>query len=263
MSVSLTQQVFSKGTCDSLTDIINVAGYIAGGLLGFIKVVVPRFNQRYMRVLVNSAVEDWSHIDNEESRTIMLQYAYLGRTIFIFQMIGCYAMGFLFIFARLPFIMAIVMRSDSINSTTSFYNYPISPICWIANDISMYQYVVYFIIQSVQLLTILINSVGSDVYFFSFGMYISGAYEVLYKSLERLNEGDNDAVKMQKLSVFIERHKILLMLTSYFERIYTIIILGVVTINILFTATFGKFLMICFIIFVFVFCTTMLSIFIN
>lgn len=239
MYIGIIGNFLVKGTCGAVTsDIIDLLAILIIGSLSTLKVLVPRFYKHYMLVIVSSAIYDWSRVNDKKSRWIMMQYAYLGRIIFIFQMTGAYAGGCIYIFTRLPFINNL----SSLNSSTiiSINNVPVGPICWMSIDISIYRYAINYVLQSVQILIAATCAIGGDVYFFSLGMHICGAYEVLYNTLESLYQTDNPREIKLKLSVFVDRHKDLLMLANYFEYIYSFIALSVVAINIVFTAIFGK-----------------------
>lgn len=237
MSISLFEQLLVKGNCGKITDIVDVLSVITCGILTVMKVTIPRIYQYNMRLIVNSAIEDWSKVNDKKLRKIMLRYAYMGRIVFIIQMIGAYTTAIPLIFSRLPFITAL--WTDQ-NDNATFNQVPIGPSCWVSSDITTYNYVAYYIFQSVQLFIVCTGYIGSDTYFFGFGMHICGQTQLLYVSLEHLYSRGNSIKQKQKLNQFVKRHKHLLMLANYFEQTYKTIILAQVIADTLLACISGK-----------------------
>ncbi|CAD6211169.1 GSCOCT00013812001.3-RA-CDS, partial [Cotesia congregata] len=229
MSISLTKQLIMKGNCGAVTELVDVISLIACGFVTIVKVIVPRVYHTEMNVIVSSAINDWITLNNKRYRVIMLKYAYIGRVVFIVQMIGAYAAGFPLIISKLPFIM--VLWSNDRNDSAPMYTVPIGPSCWVSSDISMFHYILYYIFQSIQLLVVCTAYIGADTYFFGIAMHVCGQFALLSHSLDNVYSNGDIVIQKHELSLFIKRHKHLLLLANNFEETYNLIILSQVAID--------------------------------
>ncbi|KAH0557935.1 hypothetical protein KQX54_013072 [Cotesia glomerata] len=218
-----------KGNCGAVTELVDVISLIACGFVTVVKVIVPRVYHTEMNVIVNSAINDWKTVNNKRYRLIMLKYAYIGRVVFIVQMIGAYAAGFPLIISKLPFIM--VLWSNDRNDSASMHTVPIGPSCWVSSDISMFHYIFYYIFQSIQLLVVCTAYIGADTYFFGIAMHVCGQFALLSHSLDNIYSNGDIVIQKHELSLFIKRHKHLLLLANNFEETYNLIILSQVAID--------------------------------
>nr|QNL15030.1 olfactory receptor 86 [Aulacocentrum confusum] len=237
MSISLIQQLLIKGNCGPITDIVDVLSLIVCGFLTAMKVIILRIYHSNMKVIINSAIEDWATIKDDRCVNIMIRYAYSGRVIFIIQMIGAYAAGFPLIFSRLPFMSALWNEKKNI----TVYSVPIGPSCWILGEIDPSKYIAYFAFQSIQLFIVCTGYIGIDTYFFGIAMHVCGQYELLYNEFQRFYDTQNPLHQKVKLSKFINRHKHLLNVANHFEQSFNLIILAQVAADTLLTSISGKF----------------------
>ncbi|XP_057323637.1 odorant receptor 13a-like [Microplitis mediator] len=228
MSISLLKQLLVKGNCGKITDVVDVLTLIACGVLTVVKVIIPRIYYNKMYVIVSTAINDWKTVNNEKARRTMLRYAYIGRVVFIVQIIGAYAVGFQLIVLGLPF--KTEWNNDR-NYSTPVYTVPIGPSCWISSDISSFQYTVYYISQCIQLFVVCTAYNGADTYFFGIAMHVCGQFELLSNSLTNIYSDGKISNQKQNFFKFVERHKHLLFLANNFEETYNLIILSQVGID--------------------------------
>ncbi|XP_057339962.1 odorant receptor 13a-like [Microplitis mediator] len=228
MSISLIKQLLVKGNCGKITDIVDVLSLIACGVVTVVKVIIPRIYYSKMYVIVSTAINDWKTVNNEKARRTMLRYAYIGRVVFIVQIIGAYAAGFQLIVSRLPFIMK--WNNDQ-NYSSPMYTVPIGPSCWISSDISSFYYTAYYTFQCIQLFVVCTAYIGADTYFFGIAMHVCGQFELLSNSLTNIYSDGKISNQKQNFSKFVERHKHLLLLANNFEDTYNLIILSQVGID--------------------------------
>lgn len=237
MSISFTKHLLVKGNCGKITDVVDVLSLIACGVVTVIKVIIPRIYYNKMYVIVSTAINDWKTVNNEKARQTMLRYAYIGRVVFIVQIIGAYATGFQLIVSRLPFMME---WNNDRNYSTPLYTVPIGPSCWISSDISSYHYTVYYTFQCIQLFVVCTAYIGADTYFFGIAMHVCGQFELLSNSLTNIYSDGKISNQKQNFSKFVERHKHLLLLANNFEETYNLIILSQVAIDALLICISGN-----------------------
>nr|WGO81779.1 olfactory receptor 104 [Microplitis mediator] len=228
MSISLIKQLLVEGNCGEITDVVDVLSLIACGVVTVVKVIIPRIYYNKMYVIVSTAINDWKTVNNEKARRTMLRYAYIGRVVFIVQIIGAYAAGFQLIVSRLPFIMN---WNNDRNYSTPMYTVPIGPSCWISSEISSFHYTAYYTFQCIQLFVVCTAYIGADTYFFGIAMHVCGQFELLSNSLTNIYSDGQISNQKQNFSKFVERHKHLLCLANNFEETYNLIILSQVGID--------------------------------
>ncbi|XP_074107991.1 odorant receptor 13a-like [Cotesia typhae] len=229
MSISLTKQLITKGNCGTVTELVDVISVTSCGFVTVIKVIIPRVYHAEMNVIVNSVINDWNTVNNKRYRLIMLKYAYIGRVVFIVQMIGAYAAEFPLIIYKLPFIMSL--WSNDQNDSAPIYTFPIGPSCWVSSDISMIYYILYYICLSIQLTIACTAYFGVDTYFFGIAIHVCGQFTLLSHSLDHVYSNGDVVIQKYEFSLFIKRHKHLLLLANNFEKTYNLIILSQVAID--------------------------------
>nr|AQN78426.1 olfactory receptor 24 [Meteorus pulchricornis] len=223
MCIDLIKQLVAKGSCGTVTEIVDLISFFTCGWLSVMKLIALRTHEKYIFEIMNSAIKDWVKLNNRTSRSIMLQYASIGRTVFISQAIGyCCSIVFL-ISSHLPSITTL--RDSPMNSTVTINGLPLWSECWIPVGISMPQYAIQFILQSFILAVLDICYSSCDSYFFGMAMHLCGQLEVLSMYFEDLYEIDNFEVQTCHLIQFVKRHQHLLLLTNMLEKAYNFIIL--------------------------------------
>nr|WHS04440.1 odorant receptor 37 [Psyttalia incisi] len=230
MSLSLTNKLLTKGNCGSVTDNVDALSLVFCGFLAVMKVAVLRIHQKKMWVVVDSAINDWSTVVSGESYRVMMKYAGIGRFVFLVQMCGAYAAGFPLIFLKLPLINKLL--NDPMGNAT-FREVPMGPRCWISEDVSTFQYVGEYILQSVQLFIVCTAYIGCDTYFFGIAMHVCGQFEVMIMNIKHLNDSKDNLRLRQRMSNFVRRHNHLLELACNFEETYNVIILAQVGVDIM------------------------------
>lgn len=199
-------------------DAFSIAVACAGS---FAKLSLSRIHQSKIRYILNSIIDDWFCIGDGESRAVMLKYAYMGRMYFIIQMIGT-SMGVIpLITTNLPSFKEIYNVQ---NESISVRNIPHGPNCWISLEISTSLYMTYYIFVCVALCMVGIIYIGTDAVIFGLAMHICGQFDLLRRSLQKINDENIHKVQREKLFLFFERHKQLLYLANKFEESFNFII---------------------------------------
>ncbi|KAK0075865.1 hypothetical protein PV326_011231 [Microctonus aethiopoides] len=93
MCINFVNQLLRKGACGTITELVDIISMFSCGCSLFTKLTVLMIHQNEMSIIVNSTVKDWSDIIDDKSRSIMLQYAKIGRWVFISQAI-CFISSF-------------------------------------------------------------------------------------------------------------------------------------------------------------------------
>nr|WHS04426.1 odorant receptor 23 [Psyttalia incisi] len=191
--------------------------------MAVIKILLPWIHQKRISSIINSAVHDWSHVEDMKSWNIMRRYADLGRLVFVVQMFGAYMTIIPLILTRLPKSHLQIEGLD--NSSIFLRNIPIGPKCWVSLEMSVSSYYVYYIFICVHLFLVATAYLGGDVFAFGLAMHLCGQFELLYKSLEVLDGTENVSTQRERVIRFSKRHNHLLTLTNDFEAVFHILIL--------------------------------------
>ncbi|KAK0182969.1 hypothetical protein PV327_001048 [Microctonus hyperodae] len=221
--IDLMRRFLNNGNCGDILDMMNVLIWFTCAIMTAIKVIFLTVHQYKLYPIIISAVDDWSTTSDEKSRSIMLRYALIGRTVFIIQMTGAYVAVFTNLFIKLPFIISF--WNDRFNHNITIEGVPPWPNCWVPVDLTFHHYILLFLAQCGVLFVIGTVYNGCDTFFFGIAMHLSGQFVVLQKNLEHLNEMNKSVQYTDRLKYFVKRHKHILRLASNFEDTYNLIIL--------------------------------------
>lgn len=239
--IDFIKQLSVKGYCGNATETVDYMTMNIMGLTVVIKMFVILIYQKNMYGIVNSTVKDWAEIFDQKSRSIMLRYAYISRTVAIIAIIGLYLVTIHLILTRLR-ITTYFWDKQSNSSVHQVHGVPLWPTCWIPTDISMYQYTVYFILQSIALIVINTSYCVYDVLLLGIAMHLCGQFCVLYKNLDNVQKIIDSTHSRYQVNKFIKRHNHLLKLAYNFEETYRFIILTDIGTAVLFICISGKIL---------------------
>ncbi|KAK0075864.1 hypothetical protein PV326_011230, partial [Microctonus aethiopoides] len=223
MCFNFLNQLLRRDACATVTEIVDIIGFLSGGISLLIKLIVLIIHQNSICIIVNRAIKDWSDIIDHRSRSIMLQYAGLGRKIFISQAVSFCVVWFSIIYNRFPSVE--YFRNHQSNSSAITIGVPLWPDCWIQTDISTKYYAALFIFQSITLAVINASFCNFDCFFFGMVMHLCGQFQVLSTNFEYFHEGDGDEYYNHQLIKLVERHRYLLKLANRFEDTYNLCIL--------------------------------------
>nr|AID59305.1 odorant receptor 7 [Macrocentrus cingulum] len=188
------------------------------------KIVLPIIYQESMYFIVHSAVNDWASVGHGKHREIMIRYAYIGRIVFMVQMIGAYMTIIPLIFGNLPSINPVLNGAND-NTTIVYRNIPIGPNCWVSAHLSTNVYLAYYFLITLHLIILCTAYIGGDVYIFGIAMHVCGQFQLLYDNMEKLNANDIYFVQRINLSRLCQRHNHLVKLTNEFERTFNFVLL--------------------------------------
>lgn len=185
-------------------------------ILTIIKIALIRLHRDDLLKNLCNAASDWMYIIRQDHRQVMFRYTNLGRFVFFSQMGSSY-------FVLIPLIVGPLLSSTILLSSQN--------VTLIAKPeremraVELPQEMIYpfdalivcygiYILQTVQLISVAMGNVGSDVFFFGVCMHLCGQLEMLGLELLGLHEGKNDCWERTKIVRLIERHSLLLRLAK-------------------------------------------------
>lgn len=223
MCINFVNQLLRNGACGTITELVDIISLFSCGCSLLTKLTVLMIHQNEMSIIVNSAVKDWSDTIDHKSRSIMLQYAKIGRRVFISQAV-CYISSVLSVlYTRFPPMEYI--RNDQSNSSAIIIGVPLWPGCWTPTNISMNHYMLLFIFQSITLIIFDACYFNCDSFFFGMIMHLSGQFHVLSANFKYFSESNYNEYYARQLVKLVERHQHLLTMANGFEDIYNLLIL--------------------------------------
>ncbi|KAK0182964.1 hypothetical protein PV327_001043 [Microctonus hyperodae] len=225
MCFNFLNQLFRNDACATVTEIVDIIGYLSGGISVLIKLTILITHQNSICIIVNRAIKDWSSdIIDHRSRSIMLRYAGVGRKIFISQAVSYCIVWFSIIYNRFP-SFEYFRNYQSNSSSAIIIGVPLWPDCWIQTDISMKYYTAMFILQSITLAVINASFCNFDCFFFGMVMHLCGQFQALSTNFEYFHEGGDREYYNHQLIKLVKRHRYLLKLANRFEDTYNLCIL--------------------------------------
>ncbi|XP_063995269.1 uncharacterized protein LOC135172807 [Diachasmimorpha longicaudata] len=210
-----------KGNCGAITELVDAISLITTSLMAVLKILLPWIHRERVSFIVNSALQDWSHVEGKKPREIMRQYASIGRLVFIVQMLGAYMTIIPLILTSLPRLVEV---GHVDNRSVFFRNIPIGPRCWVSLEISELTYYCYYIFVCIHLFFLATAYLGGDVFAFGLAMHLCGQFQLLYRSLDELNGDEPESTQRVKISTFSRRHNQLLKLANDFEAAFHMLI---------------------------------------
>ncbi|XP_043275199.1 uncharacterized protein [Venturia canescens] len=250
MIINLIREIIAD--CVIVDEMVNFVALVACSIVALLKIMILQINRRKMELVIKSAVDDWSMIEESSSREIMKQHARTGRFVFIYQMASAVLTIVLMAWAALPFLAELPESlGDHFenSSATSFHNnsdllshlheakeinlprsLPMGTGCFV-NDISSISYALIFIYQVIQLIITSAGNIGTDVYFFSICMHVCGQLELLKIKFENFGHDSDSRTCHEQVRAFVKRHNHLIELSNIFEDSFNILILAQLSAN--------------------------------
>ncbi|XP_043275198.1 uncharacterized protein [Venturia canescens] len=238
--------------CVIVDEIFESLVVVACSIIALLKTTVLRMNRRKMELVIKSAVDDWSMIEDSNTREIMRKYAKTGRSVFIFQMVSSLITIIQMASVALPFLAALPeSRGDHFenSSATNFLNlsnvsspireakddlslrsFPVGSGCFV-NNVSSISYAFVYIFQVIQLTSTCAGNVGIDVYFFSISMHVCGQFELLRMKFENFGQDSDFHTCHEQVRTFVRRHNHLMNLSYNVEDCFNILILAQLSVN--------------------------------
>nr|AZQ24949.1 odorant receptor [Aphidius gifuensis] len=216
--------ILTYGNCGSLSDIVGALSIIVSTPLAILKVLMPWIQRDHLGIIVKSAVNDWSKVDDNSSKKIMMKYAKIGRNVLIIELVGAYMTVIPSVIAKHPSNLNLI--SENVNDTTLplLRNIPIGPSCWVSLEIPLYQYLIYYIYVTIHMLVLASAYVGGDIFIFGIAMHVCGQFENLNNNIKNINNQNNYNQQNKFLKKIIKRHNHLIKLCNEFELVCNVII---------------------------------------
>nr|QNL15082.1 olfactory receptor 138 [Aulacocentrum confusum] len=120
---------------------------------------------------------DWSNVTHKKHHEIMLKYAYMGRIVFIIQMVGSYITIIPLIFGNLPNISLVINEEN--NTDIMYRNILVGPNCWVSPFMSTTIYLLYYSLLTADIIILCAAYNGGDVYIFGIAMHLCGQFQLL------------------------------------------------------------------------------------
>nr|XP_011298924.1 PREDICTED: odorant receptor 13a-like [Fopius arisanus] len=184
------------------------------------KILLPWLQQERMRHIIQSAMEDWSNVYDKRSRQIMSQYAFLGRSAYIIQMIAAFLIVLEMTLSRSPNFTVEEYKNDS----SSTRNIILGPACWITTAMPMSLYLVRYYIILIGLWCAALIYAGCDAFMFNIALHICGQFEILNASVEGVKYEDSFMNQRRTINNYAKRHNELLVLGHQLNDILNVII---------------------------------------
>ncbi|THK33096.1 odorant receptor 47b-like [Diachasma alloeum] len=210
-----------KGNCGTITELVDAVSLITTSLMAVIKILLPSIHRNRVSSIVNSALQDWSDVEDKKSWEIMRRYAYIGRLVFIVQMFGAYMTIIPLILMSLPKFVEVEHLD---NKSVFLRNIPIGPKCWVSLEISALTYFLYYIFVCLHLFILATAYLGGDVFAFGLAMHLCGQFQLLYRSLDELDGDETESIQRARVARFSKRHNQLLKLADDFEAAFHMLI---------------------------------------
>lgn len=212
------------------------------GTIAAFKVLLVRFYRKNIAKIINEMNNDWLVTRKENLIDIMKSYAHTGNVVFYAQGISTSIVIFFQVVGNLP-IFTSDMQVKFLNDSEEIVIYermlPQRTKCLFRN-ISTTSYVLVYSLQSIQLICTALGNVGTDVFFFSLAMHVSGQLEILKQELEDFEGTDNSIANKLRIVTLSKRHKKLLDEAESLERTFNLILLVQLVINITGISLFGE-----------------------
>nr|WHS04449.1 odorant receptor 46 [Psyttalia incisi] len=210
-------------TEEMIESIVGVLSYP----VAIAKIILPRIHWRSMKVILESAVDDWSRDIDATARRTMMEWVTIGRFIFILEITSlCILLSYTTI-SHFPFSLLMQNYPDN-SSSVMERNLPWGSGCWLPSNASNQMFLIAYFATCVQQIVGSISNMGFDVSLFIILSHMCGQIEILKlesgweKNPARL-DGPKNPVDVYRR--FIERHNHLLNLCDLFERTFNVIIL--------------------------------------
>nr|AZQ24922.1 odorant receptor [Aphidius gifuensis] len=207
-----------SGNCGSGEELVDALTFILVSLLAILKNSLPWFQKIFYTDILNFLIDDWFYFYNisNKSHDIMLKYAKIGRIVLLIQVLGTYG-------AMIPVIMrypsTIQVLNEYNNDTILARNFPLGPPCWISMTMSWNLYIGFYVIFYIDLCILVTSFVASDVFLFTIAMHICGQFQILYNSMDNINNYKNYQQQRFIVKNFVIRHNQLLIMLKNFEKI--------------------------------------------
>ncbi|XP_043274614.1 odorant receptor 22c-like isoform X2 [Venturia canescens] len=250
MIINLIREIIAD--CVIKDEMVNVVALVACLIVGLLKIMILQINRSKMELVIKSAVDDWSMIEESSSREIMRQHARTGRFVFIYQMASAVLTIVPMAWATLPFLAELPKslkdRSENLNAR-SYQNhsdfsldhyepkdknlpqiFPMGTGCFI-HDVSPIFYAFIYITQIIQFMASCAGNVGTDVYFFSTCMHVCGQFELLNMKFENFGQDSDFRTSHEQIRVFVKRHNHLMKLSNNVEDSFNVLTLAQLSAN--------------------------------
>nr|UEN71249.1 olfactory receptor 66 [Gregopimpla kuwanae] len=261
LQISMTANLFRelKSDCVTAEEVVTFLGLMGVSVIALVKIMVLRLNQQRMNLLIRTAVEDWSKVEDTEERSIMREHASTGRFVFIFQMSSAYATIVSMILGSLPFFNQEIMEGAMENNVYNYSNFsvsspppfllttsprnsqrtlPMGTACFVA-DMPTVLYGLIYIVQVIQLMTTAAGNIGTDVYFFGVALHVCGQFELLKTSFKKFGQEPDIHKCRMELKQLVRRHNQLIILSNNFEETFNLLILAQLCLNSFYMSLLG------------------------
>ncbi|XP_043275202.1 odorant receptor 45b-like [Venturia canescens] len=259
MAMNLLREILTG--CVIVDEMLNFLALAAYAIMALLKVGVLRINRTKMELLIKSAVDDWSTIEDSSTRETMRKYARTGRFVFIFQSVSGFLSCVLIVWPSFgPFVATLKSPENRFerSSAASFHNYsnfsspllheekdivlpwslPMGTSCF-TYDIPLIFYALFYTLQTIQLFSTCAGNVGTDIYFFSISMHVCGQFELLKMRFENFGEIPDFCVCHEQVRALVRRHNHLMELSNNFEDSFNLLILAQLLTNALIMSLLG------------------------
>nr|AZQ24942.1 odorant receptor [Aphidius gifuensis] len=222
------QKFLEYGNCGTTMEIVDTLSVCMASVQICIKSFIAWFKNHEFRHVVDSAVMDWSCVEEEQSHSVMLVYARKGRVLLMCQMAVGFSTAFPLMLDRFPKIVEVI---DEVKNESIFVrNIPLLPRCWISLTMSEYSYLAYWTLVVIFIWTLSIATVCCNVFVYGFGLYVYTQFEILSTSVNIINGNENISEQRRLIKMFAKRHNHLLNIANDLENGSTFIILSEVTV---------------------------------
>lgn len=228
--------------CCNPEEVIDFIELQKFGTIAALKVILVRYYRDNIARIITTMNDDWFVTRKEELIKIMRSYARTGNIVFYAQGISTSTVIFFQVVGNLPFFTPGV-KLNTTNGTEEIIFERMLPQrtkCLFMN-VSSTSYALVYFLQSIQLICTGLGNVGTDIFFFSLAMHVSGQLEILKQELAEFQGLNNLNENKLRIVTLSKRHQKLLDDVQSLERTFNLIILVQLAINITGISLFGEY----------------------
>ncbi|THK33094.1 odorant receptor 46a [Diachasma alloeum] len=191
------------------------------------KIILPRVYWRNMKIILESAVEDWSRQNDAEAKRTMMEWVAIGRFTFLLEITSlCMLLTYTTI-SHFPFFLLTQNHREN-SSAMIDGSLPWGSGCWLPSNTSNQMFLIAYFATCIQQIVGSLSNMGFDVSLFIILSHMCGQIEILKLDSGRNWNGtsfDSSKNPQEVYRQFIDRHNHLLNLCDLFERSFNVIIL--------------------------------------
>uniref|UniRef100_A0A6V7JW81 Odorant receptor n=1 Tax=Bracon brevicornis TaxID=1563983 RepID=A0A6V7JW81_9HYME len=215
--------------CGKTEEIIeSIVGFLSYPV-AIVKIIFPRLYWKNMKVILESAIDDWSRdIDNNDRKT-MMKWVAIGRFFFILEISSlCVFLSY----ATVSHFPLAIFLQDTLDNVTVVLDrtLPWGSGCWLPPTISNPLFILAYVTTCIQQIIGSLSNMGFDVSVFIIMSHMCGQLEILDVDLDITETDPMDLGQITKepkqaYRTFIDRHNHLLKLCELFEETFSSVIL--------------------------------------